>query len=342
MPPNLSAAPTYRLRRYALALWLCCWGASAHAAVFTGEREAAWQRWLDAGALNQLEQAAQQRLQAQPEDVEGWLALTLSSLDLADGRQLASAVAALERCVARQPGLARCHYALALGLSAQARVGSKWKLMAQVGRVQGLLQRALELDPQLHEARSALQQLWLAMPAMLGGGVDKARTLQQGVRDAEVLHLMRAREADARKDRDAVERELRAVRATRQAGLLFELRLQWADLGRDWMFDGQLDRARAWYELLLQEHPRQAVGAYGLARVLLAQGQPRQALQWLDKARQMDGAELLALDVRAGECWAALGDTGQARAAYERYLKDRRASARHAEEARKQLAALPR
>lgn len=306
---------------------------SAQAVVF---KDPALQALLDAGQADLLEQAAQRRLKAQPDDPQAAVAWTLGVLDLADPAPLRQALQALERCQQRAQPEPACSYAQALGLSLQARQGSKLKMLSQVGKVRDLLRRALDRAPEMNEARSALAQLYLALPAMAGGGEERARALVQEARDADEQRLLRARIAAHRKDWVVMERELRAVRSNKP-GLLLELRLLWSELGREWMFQGELDRAQAWFEQLIKEQPRQAMGPYGLGRVLDAMGRHEQAIASFERARQMEGADSLALDHRIGMAWQAMGDKAQARAAYERYIASRRASPNNIEDCRKRL-----
>jgi len=306
------------------------------AAVF---KDAALQALLDAGQADQLEKLAGQRLKAHPDDPQATAALALSELDLADPAALRQNTQRLEACVQKTPQEASCSYALALALVMQARGGSKFKALGSLGRVSELMQKAMALLPEAPEPRSALQQYYLALPSFIGGGESKARGLEQGVRDEDQLHLMRARAAAAKKDWAGMERELRAVR-TRRAELLLEQRVLGSDLGRQWMHDGQHAKARAWLEELARQQPQQAMPLYGLGRVLHAMGDYDGAVATFEKARGLSGAEQLALDHRIGISLQDKGDKAGARAAFERYLVNRRASASNIEDCKRRLAEL--
>ena len=60
----------------------------------------------------------------------------------------------------------------------------------------------------------------------------------------------------------------------------------------------------------------------------------------LERAKSLLGAEQLPLDHRQGIAWQAKGDKAQARAAFERYLQNRRASPNNVEDCRRRLAEL--
>jgi len=308
----------------------------AEAAVF---KDHELQTLLDAGRADDLEKLAAQRVKADPDDPQAVAALALAQLDLVDGSVLKQNIQRLEQCLQRSPNEGACHYALALALVMQARGGSKFKALGSLGRVSELAQRAMTLMPEAPEPRSALQQYYLALPGFIGGGESKARALEQDVKDAAQLNLMRARVAASKKDWPAMEKALRAVR-TQRPELLLELRVLWSDYGRNLMFSDQKDRAVPWFEELLKSQPGQAMGAYGLGRAYDALGQYDKAVASFERARGMQGAEQLGLDRRLGAALAAKGDKAAARTALQRCVDNRRGSHGDIEDCRKQLAAL--
>ena len=71
-----------------------------------------------------------------------------------------------------------------------------------------------------------------------------------------------------------------------------------------------------------------------------AQGQTDEAIRYLERARTLGGAEELPVDHRLGDAYLAKGDKAQAKAAYERFIANKRANPANVEEARKSLAKL--
>ncbi|UXH80133.1 tetratricopeptide repeat protein [Roseateles amylovorans] len=317
----------------ALGPWL---SQPAQAAIF---KDADIQSLLDAGQADDLEKLASQRLKSQPEDAQAIAALALAQLDLADPAALRQNIQRLEQCVERHPQEASCSYALALAQVMQVRSGSKFKALGALGKVSDLMQKTMTLLPDAPEPRSAMQQYYLALPSFIGGGESKARALEQGLQDPDQVHLLRARVAASKKDWSTMERELRAVR-TQRPELLLELRLSWSDLGRQWMHNGQHAKAQAWYEELIKNQPQQAMGWYGLGRVLDAMGQYDRAVTAFERAKGLRGAEQLALDQRQGIALQSKGDKAGARAAFERAIAHRRASASSVEDCKRRLAEL--
>lgn len=308
----------------------------AQAAIF---KDSALQTLLDNGQADELEKLSAQRVKADPDDGQALAALTLSQLDLADPAPLRQNIQRLEQCLQRQPQEVSCQYALALALVMQVRGGNKLKALGSLNKVSDLMQKAMAQLPDAPEPRSALQQYYLALPSFIGGGESKARALEQGVQDQDQLRLMRARVAASRKDWAAMERELRAVR-TQRPELQLEQRLLWGDLGRELMYQHQHAKAQAWFEEIIKQQPRQAMPLYGLGRVFDAAGQYDKAVETFERARSLRGAEQMALDHRMGIALQNKGDKAGARAAFERYLGNRRASANNVEDSRKRLAEL--
>ena len=334
-----SPLPGIALLRPLLAA-LCLSGASlGHAAVFT---DAALQNLFAAGQSVELERAAQARLAADANDVQAQIALALSLLEWGRVDQLEPSLRQMQACVERQPDFAPCHYALGSLLGVQAVKGGALKALSLNGRIREQLQRAFELDPRSYEIRSALVQYYMAVPMLAGGSHSKARGLEQDWRRSspEQARMLRFFVAVGDEDWSEAERELKALRIGNDLRLAFDARVAYGQLGRHFVKDKQWDRARKLYEQLMRDQPRQATGPYLMSRLAQDQGRFDEAIDWIQKARRLDGAELLPLDQRLGNAYEGLGDRAQARAAYERYLAGSPLHQRNEQEVRRSLAAL--
>lgn len=289
-----------------------------------------------------LEKAAQARLAADAQDVQAQVALALASLEWGRPDAMEASLRQMQACVDRQPDVAACQYALGSLMSVQAVRGGALKALSLSNRIRQHLQRAFELDPRSYEIRSALVQYYMAVPMLAGGSHGKARALEQDWRkvnpeQARMLRIFVALGDDEWAD---AERELKALRPGADLRLAFDLRVAYGQLGRHLVKDRQWDRARKLYEQLLRDQPRQATGPYLLARLAQDQGQAAEAIEWIQRARKLEGAELLPLDQRLGNAYETLGDKAQARAAYERYLAGGPLHQRNEQEVRRSLAAL--
>jgi len=305
-------------------------------------RDPQWQGWLDAGKTQELERAAQARLAIQPDDAQAAVALAMSALDGAEAQRLEAAQKPVQSCVERQPTLAICHYALGSLQGAQAITGGMMKAISLSGRIKENFSRAVELDPLLYEARSALVEFYLLAPGVAGGSMAKARELAQAaqVRQPEHAKLLRARIAAQDSNWAEVQRELTSVRAGSDQSLQIELRDTWFQLGVQLFGDKQFLKARGVFEQIQRDYPTHANGAYGMGRVLTETGQIDEAIKVLERARTLEGADRLPVDHRLAIALLAKGEKAQAKVALERFVGNKRANPRNLEDARKRLAEL--
>lgn len=303
--------------------------ASASATVFQDE---GLQRLLDQDRFDELAREGRARGGA-----EGQAAQALSLLR--GKAPLSAAVQAGEACVAQHPQAAVCHYVLASALGVEAQQGGMLRGLRLVGRIREGLGRALELDPALFEARSSLQLLYLVLPGVAGGSVDKARQLEQQVRETqpEVAKLLRARLAAQAERWDEAERELFGIELGRQPGFQNEVVNAWAGLARQWNKQDRHARSRARFEQLSRQLPALAAPVYQLARTVADEGRHEEAIRLYERARGLLGAAALPIEHRLGVAWMDLGDKDKARLHLQRFLQDPRANPNNVDDARKRL-----
>ena len=325
---------TFRLIPLALALL-------AGAAQADLLKDPQWQAWLDAGRSADLARAAQARARAQPDDDQAAVALALAAVDDNDGARLEAAVPALQACADKRPQ-AICSYALGRVYGQQAMTASVFKMPGLAAKTKEQFAKAVELDPQLFEARSGLTQFYLMAPGFAGGSTAKAKELATEVqpRQPEQAKLLRALLAMNDKDWAGAERELASVKPGDDRTVARELRGNWQRLGFEFMEQKNLPKARGIFEALQRDYPAHAAGPYGLGRVLVEMGQPDEAVKALEHARALEGAERLPIDHRLGQALIAKGDKTAAKVALERFVQNKRANPRNVEEAKKLLAGL--
>lgn len=324
------------LRLLPLALALLAGGAQADLL-----KDPQWQAWLDAGRTAELSRAAQARARAQPDDDQAAVALAMAAVDDNDAARLEASLPALQACVDKRPQ-AVCSYALGRVYGQQAMTASLFKMPGLAGKTKEQFVKAVEQDPQLFEARSALVQFYLMAPGFAGGSAAKARELAGEVqaRQPEQARLLRFLVAAQDKDWAGAERELAAVKPGDDQVLQRELRNGWMRLGAELIEQKAFPKARAVFEAVQRDHPQHAAGSYGLARVALETGQPDEALRQLERCRALEGADRYPLDHRAGLALLAKGDKPSARLVLERFVQNKRANPRNVEDARKRLAEL--
>ncbi len=313
------------------ALLLSMAAHTADAAVFKDE---GLQRLYEQGRLDELEREARQR-----SGPDGIAALALTQIGGNDKAGLEAAIAHAERCVEQHPQAATCQYALGSALGVKAQTGGTLAGLRLVGRIKDSFAKAVELDPMMFEARSALQLVYLIVPGVAGGSVDKAKQLESSIRDSqpEVAKLLRARLA-AQDDRwDEAERELSSVRLGEQRSFHNEVVNAWSGVARQWMKDKSSAKARALFERLSQQLPQLAAPVYSLARVASQEGKHEEAIKLYERSRTLSGAAGLPLDHRMGVAYIDLGDKDKARTLLQRFVQDKRANPGNLEDARKRL-----
>lgn len=340
---EFTALPGYRRIASAIAtLALFSTLGTAQAAVF---KDAQLESLQDAGKFVELEQVAQARLKSNTADAESSaaLSLALSFSDAGDGKRLEAGAKQAKLCVEQHPNMAVCHLASAQYLGLQMINMGMAKAMRNVGTLKESWIRALELDPSSFTARVQLAKLYLTVPGMMGGSVSKAKELEAAVRSSqpETARIIRVHIAAEDKKWAEMESELLGVKPSKEGAMLDEVREATLQLARVYLKDNKdLAKAKSLYEGLHRDQPSKASGSYGLSRVYAAQGQTDEAIRTLERARTLGGAEELPVDHRLGDAYLAKGDKAQAKAAYERFIANKRAKPANVEEARKSLAKL--
>ncbi len=315
---------------------------SAQAAVF---RDTQLESLHEAGKFAELEQQAQARLKASAADAEARaaLALGLSLADPTDAQRLEAGAQQARLCVEQHPNAAVCHLAAAQNLGLQMLEMGMVKAMRSVGSLKDLWIRTLELEPTSFTARVQLAKLYVMLPGIMGGSTSKARELEAAVRSSqpETARIIRVHiAAEARKWAD-MEAELLALKPTKDAAMLEEVREATMQLALAFLKDGKdLAKARSLCETLQRDQPGRAEGFYGAARVQAALGQPDEAIRLFERAKTLAGADNYPIDQRLGDTLLAKGDKAQAKAAYERFVANKRAKPANVDEVRKSLAKL--
>lgn len=308
-------------------------------------KDAQWRQWFDHGRVSELERAAKARHAQQPGDADAVVALALTAAEFGDGKRLQSALEAAQQCTERQPQQAHCYYALGTALGTQALQAGALGGMRLASKVKDAFAKAVELDPLLYEARQALTQFYLAVPGIAGGSVDKARELAAAAQTRQPEHAKVLRALVAlREERLAdAERELAGVKPGDDISLRSDLRQVWAQIGYGHFRAKRFGQAKAVFEGLVREHPSQAIGVYGLARIATDQGQHDEAIRLFERARTLEGAQRLPIDHRLGQALIAKGDKAKAREVLERFIAsdtERRVNPRNLEDAKKLLSEL--
>jgi len=314
----------------------------AQAAIF---KDAQLESLQDAGRYAELEQLAQARLKtnAAYAEASAALSLALTFSDAANAKRLEAGASQAQLCTDQHPNVAVCHLATAQNLGMQMLNMGMFKAMRMLDSLKASWIRTLELDPGSFTARVQLAKLYLTVPGMMGGSVSKARELEAAVRGSQpdTARIIRVHLAAEAKKWGEMESELLALKPGKDAAMLEEVREATMQLALPFLKDGKdLAKARSLYEGLLRDQPGKASGCYGLARVHAALGQTDEAIRYLERAKTLSGADDYPIDHRLGDAYMAKGDKAQAKAAYERFIANKRANPAKLDAARKSLAKL--
>ena len=298
-----------------------------------------WNADLNAGRYAQVERSAGARAAAHPDDMDAHAALIRSVLGLGDPGRRDAALKLLDACVARTPQSAICHCGVGSVLGAQVISQGLLKAAFGASRIRDSLRTAVQLDPSLYAARSALVQFYLLAPAVAGGSVAKAREVALA-RQPEHAKLLLALIALDQKLPDVAERELAAARPGVDQELIEDADGLWARLAFDYLGSQQPAKARPIFERLIKERPDRAIGHYGLGRVLIDAGSWSEAIDELTLAAGLRGAGDLPVDYRLGVALQANRKPEPARAALSRFMGAGKGSQKNRDDAERRLAEL--
>ena len=109
----------------------------------------------------------------------------------------------LERAVELEEGNALYHYWLGSAARDAAPRASKMKMPFMARRMRKEFERAVELDPNLIDARYGLVQFYAMAPSMMGGGIDKAREQAAELEKRSTLRGAMARAMIAEQEKNA-------------------------------------------------------------------------------------------------------------------------------------------
>ena len=238
-------------------------------------------------------------------------------------REAARALELAEQRAEATPGHAASHYWL--GMAYGARIGQvgTFAKATMAPKIRAAFERAVELDPSLHDARFALMEYYLGAPAIVGGSESKAKAQAQELmrRDPPRGRFAQARLA-MHEGNDAQARQLvLAAYAARPDEPMFRMAAGFAhQQAEEW------DQAFAVFAAWTTDEPWAASGWYQFGRTAVLSGQ-----------RTAEGVaafeRFLALNpqpgapehkhgwYRMGQLHAQAGDKAAARRAFEQALK---------------------
>lgn len=234
--------------------------------------------------------------------------------------QIETAVEAGERAVKSYPDDARLWVWLGRAYGRRALEANLLTRASWAGKTRDAWEKAVELDPSNLDARFDLIQYYLQAPAMLGGGVDKAKAQAEAVAQLNAAHGKVALGSIAMSQKDKAGAEALWREAVSLGPTDARARTAWS---------GFLSREERWDELLAfwneqaAAYPDEAIVQFQLGRASAVSGRNlEQGLAALDRFFTMPkpADDLLtngAAEWRRGQVLEKLGRTDDALAAYQ-------------------------
>ena len=103
-----------------------------------------------------------------------------------------AAIGILEKAVEQSPNSAEAHYLLGSAYGIKAQRGSMFSAAMTAGKMKDEFVKAVDLNPNLIEARMALLQFYAAAPGFMGGDFDKALAQAAEVKKRDAVQGHRA------------------------------------------------------------------------------------------------------------------------------------------------------
>lgn len=304
--------------RTSLLLWVMVFSSLLPARAATPAEAKNWFEAKDARAPAAIEAL----VRAQPKSAE---ARVLQTRLLLRQNKSEAALEAAEQAVALAPNNAQAQFWL--GNAYGERIGQVGKLsqMTMAPKLRGAYERAVQFDPSLLAAREHLISYYLQAPAIVGGGIDKARVqaAEIGRRDAFQGHLARARIAQYEKKPAETLKAFQAAYAIKPDDMSVR-----AAVGYGYQELRQWDAAFAHFQAWTKQDPNAAMAWYQFGKTSALSGQRSAdgiaALKrylTLPTSNQPDMPKPHNVYFRLGQIQAQAGDKTAARDSLQRALK---------------------
>jgi len=227
-----------------------------------------------------------------------------------------------ERAVALRPNNAYYHLWVAREYGKKAANSNPMTAAATARKARNEFERAVQLDPSSVEARLDLAQYYTEAPAIMGGGLDKARdqAAQVAKYNSAKSHLMLARVAEKEKQFAEAESELRQAIADARDSAEYGL-----ELAAFYRARGRLDDMQKAVQTALAQSDRPAEAYFDAANELfLGNRDFHDAVLYLQKylvsGGMVEGAPAFRAHYLLGQLYEKMGQAPAAVAEYQASL----------------------
>jgi len=227
-----------------------------------------------------------------------------------------------ERAVQLDPGNAMYHLWLAREYGRKAGDASAFSAAGLARKAKNEFERAVQIDPTNISARVDLAEYYTEAPAIMGGGLDKARAQAAQVqkRDPGMAHLILARVDEKEKQYGAAETELRAgIKDARNPADM------WLQLAAFYRQRGRLDDMQNAVQSAMAQPKKPAESYFDAGKELYLGGRnlagAAQYLQrYLSSGELVESAPAFRAHYLIGELNQKLGNNGAAASEYHASL----------------------
>lgn len=269
---------------------------------------------LQQGHVDEAGAALRQTLAAQPHNAQAHQLLCRAyyAQEMAD-----SAIHECEQAASDDPGNSATQMWLGRAYGMKASHANPLIAFSLARKVRSAFERAVQLDPANAQAMSDLGEYYVAAPAIVGGGLDKAAALadRMQARFPAEAHRLRALIAGANKDAGTAEAEFKkAVAAEKSPGA-------YIDLGQFYQQQNQPGKSIAALEAGVSADSRNDASLVDAASILTAMGRSPQLAEellrrYLSSSSKSDDAPAFKVHVQLGDLLAHRGDVSAARREY--------------------------
>jgi tetratricopeptide (TPR) repeat protein len=224
--------------------------------------------------------------------------------------------AAIQQCElasAADPGDSDTQMWLGRAYGMKASKANAFTAFSLARKVRSAFERAVQLDPANVHAMSDLGEYYVAAPAIVGGGLDKAQQLAQKLQpySAARYHRLLAEIASKKKDTATAEAEYRAAAA---AGKTPEA---YIDLAQFYQEQGQPDKAVSAVQAGIEADRGKGSVLVDAASILTAANRSpelaeRLLREYLSSPAKTDGAPAFKVHVQLGDLLLKQGDAAGA------------------------------
>jgi tetratricopeptide (TPR) repeat protein len=269
---------------------------------------------LQQGRVDEARHALQQALSAQPGDAQSHqlLCRVYYAQEMAD-----AAIRECELSASSDPGNSNTQMWLGRAYGMKASRANPLIAFSLARKVHAAFERAVQLDPANVQAMSDLGEYYVQAPAIVGGGLDKARELARRMepRFPSQAHRLRALIANQSKDPATAEAEFqKAVQAGRTPAA-------YIDLGQFYQSRHQPEKALAALRAGVEADHQKDATLVDAASILTAMSRSPQLAEdllreYLASSAKSDGAPAFKVHIQLGDLLSRRGDAAGARREY--------------------------